>query len=70
MGKRQQQHMGRSVDDATQMEGRDINADAPEGMGASRVSADQPSADEARRIARLLEQDQQDGQPHHDASGD
>ena len=70
MGKPQQQHMGRSVDDATRMDGRDINADAEEGMGKNRVAADQPSADEAKRIAKLLEQDRQDGQPHHGSSGD
>jgi len=66
MSERQKQHLGRSKGDETMLEGRDIRADAPDGIGAERLSGDDDSGAEASqqalRIEKLLEKDRKTSQ--------
>ena len=54
MSERQKQHLGRSKGDETMLEGRDIRADAPDGIGAERVSGGEDSGTEARHPKRAI----------------
>lgn len=74
---RQKQHLGRSAGDDTTLEGRDVRAGTPPGVGGERVSGDfaegaESSAD-ARHIGRLLdaaEGDADDPSATDEARGD
>jgi len=61
MTERQKQHLGRSKGDETTLEGRDIRADAPEGMGRNResgaIEGGAEASQKALRIEELLEKD-------------
>ncbi len=61
MSKRQKQHQGRSEGDETMLEGRDIRADTPDGIGTERVSGavdeGAEASNQALRIEELLEKD-------------
>ncbi len=65
MSERQKQHQGRSADDDTMLEGRDISADAPEGIGTERVDGaiegGAEASQQAQHIGELLEEDRNDG---------
>ncbi len=73
MSERQKQHLGRSADDDTMLEGRDISADTPEGIGTERVDGTGGGAeasDQAKRIGELIEKDRaadDTGKKHSDA---
>ena len=74
MSERQKQHLGRSADDDTTLEGRDIRADTPPGVGGERVSADlEGAADasaDARHIGELLETAEEPRAGEPDAGGE
>ncbi len=61
MSERQKQHHGRSAGDDTVDEGRDINADAPPGVGGERVNGEveggAEASEQALRIGRLLDEE-------------
>lgn len=61
MSERHKQHLGRSAGDDTVLEGRDINADAPPGVGGERVNGaiegGAEASEQALRIGRLLDED-------------
>ena len=61
MSERQKQHHGRSAGDDNVDEGRDINADAPPGVGGERVNGaiegGGEASEQAHRIGRLLDED-------------
>lgn len=62
MSGRQTQHHGRSAGDDTTVEGRDIRADAPDGVGSERVGASDGGAeasDQAKRIGTLIDGDRE-----------
>lgn len=56
MSKRQKQHLGRSEGDDTMLDGRDIRADTPDGIGSERVDgAFEGRAEDAEDAARIDE---------------
>ncbi|GEM_PF-6737829 len=59
MSERQKQHQGRSEGDDTMLEGRDIKADAPDGIGTERVNGaiegGAEDSQQALKIEELLE---------------
>lgn len=59
MSERQKQHQGRSEGDDTMLEGRDIRADTPDGIGSERVDGaiegGAEASEEALRIEKLIE---------------
>jgi hypothetical protein len=56
MSKRQKQHLGRSEGDDTMLEGRDIRADTPEGIGSERVDgAFEGGAEDSEAAIRIGE---------------
>ncbi len=59
MTKRQKQHLGRSEGDDTMLEGRDIRADTPDGIGSERVDGaiegGAEASEQALKIEKLLE---------------
>lgn len=61
MTERQKQHQGRSASDDTELEGRDIKADALEGTGNQRVSGafegGKEKSDAALHIEELLKKE-------------
>lgn len=67
MSGRQKQHLGRSAGDDTTLEGRDIRAGAPPGVGGERVSGDfaegAEASAEARHIGQLLDAAEGDADP-------
>ncbi len=69
MSERQKQHLGRSASDDTEVEGRDIKADALEGTGDQRVSGafegGKAKSDAALNIEELLKKERES-----DAAGD
>ena len=66
MSERQKQHLGRSASDDTMLEGRDIRAGAPPGVGGERVSGEYENGAEAsaqaQHIGDLLDEAAQEGQ--------
>ena len=56
MSERQKQHQGRSEGDDTMLEGRDINADAPDGIGTERVNGAIEGGAEASQLALRIEE--------------
>ncbi len=59
MTERQKQHQGRSEGDDTMLEGRDIRADTPEGIGSQRVDGaiegGAKASEQALKIEEALE---------------
>jgi hypothetical protein len=56
MSKRQKQHLGRSEGDDTMLEGRDIRADTPDGIGSERVDGAFEGGAEASEAAIRIEE--------------
>ncbi len=63
MTERQKQHLGRSEGDETTLEGRDIRADTPEGIGSERVDGaiegGAEKSEQALKIEEKLEKNRQ-----------
>ena len=55
MTERQKQHQGRSEGDETMLEGRDIRADTPDGIGTDRVNGAIEGGAQASQAALLIE---------------
>ncbi len=66
MTERQKQHQGRSASDDTELEGRDIRADALEGTGNQRVSGafegGKEKSEAALHIEELLDKEKESGE--------
>ncbi len=56
MSERQKQHLGRSEGDDTTLEGRDIRADTPDGIGTERVNGAIEGGAEASQQALRIEE--------------
>ncbi len=56
MSERQKQHQGRSEGDDTTLEGRDIRADTPDGIGSERVDGEfEGGAEKSEQALRIEE---------------